>query len=605
MVAYHLQVAGACIDFTTAVFGTKDGQTAFGRAGHERVSMMHGFMLAIQVLAVSCAALVAFLLVRHYAAQRRSEVDAQVQRLEQLHSTFLDAQARHHEHIEQVMLNAHAHSHDQLARTIDAQHEHLDALLHSRADALTSQVSELLQAHTNDHRRAEEQFRRAIEQEIRTGLRGATQQVEIVRREFTDLARRMAPMPVGLAATHAPPKLPLSSTSQIVLGAEESPLVRITALASANDRAISSSPVVVTASAQRELGPVLSHAARALLGGAQAGQRHLKMVFSPEIAQGLQDGTLHMMRSRAVEGGIRAMAVDSLGTIRGQASLVKGLNPAAVAMGALQIMAVITAQQYLAVINRQLEQIQGGIQNIKDWLTNEVRGRVRGNSDQLRRMAQALDRHEVSELDREVYAHELQTIDREISQVLKQIEEERVRALKGFRHKAIEEKAFKADGLLGDSLKTVREKFVRELEPCQHTSELAILATRVRAMGILLRGALGLNQHHALDLAEELSREHYAALKDFNEWRQELEVEIGALKSRYRTATADSEVRASLQKALKERFFAVDTDGDEFRGVLLNISAALQQQIESTARPTEIEVTLDAEGQVVELRRAS
>lgn len=574
---------------------------------------MQGFIIALAVLALSGTVLAAFLLLRRYAKQRRAEVDAQLQRLERLQGALLDAHARHQEHIERVVLNAQALSHDQLARTIDerlrggidAQRERLDELLRSHAEAQTSQVLELFRTHADGHRRAEEQFRSVIEEEIRTGLRSATQKVEMIRREFEDLAHRLSPMPVGLATHQAPPKMPLNPASQIVLGPEESPLVQITALASGNDRAASSLPMPVTESIRRELGPALGHAARALAGGAQAAQRHMKMVFSPEVAQGLQDRTLHMMKSRAVEGGIRAMAVDKAGTLRGQASLVKGLNPASVAMGALQIMAVITAQQYLAVINRQLEQIQGGIKNIKDWLTNEVRGRVRGNSDQLRRMAQALNRHEVSERDREVFAHELQTIDREMSQVLKQIEEERRRALDGFHRKAEGEKAFKADGLLGDSLITVREKLVRELEPCRNTSELAILATRVRAMSILLRGALGLNQYHALDLAEELFRDHHAALAEYQVWRQALEVEIGALKSRYRTATADREARSSLQKAVEESFVAVDTDGGELRSVLLNISATLQQQIEATARPTELEVTVDADGRVMELRRAS
>lgn len=574
---------------------------------------MQGFIIAIAVLALSGMALVAFLLLRRYALRRRAEVDAQLQRLERLQGTWLEAHARHQEHIERVVLNALAHSHDQLARTmderlrggIDAQRVHLDELLRLRAEAQTSQVLELFRAHADDHRRAEEQFRSVIEEEIRTGLRSATQKVEIIRREIVDLSHRVAPMPVGLTTHHAPPKTLLDPASQIVLGPEESPLVQITVLESCNDRAEPRLPVPVTESIRRELGPALGHAARALASGVQATQRHMKMVFSPEVAQGLRDGTLHMMKSRAVEGGIRAMAVDKAGTIRGQASLVKGLNPASVAMGALQIMAVITAQQYLAVINRQLEQIQGGINNIKDWLTNEVRGRVRGNSDQLRRMAQAIKRHEVSERDRVVFAHELQTIDREMSQVLKQIEEERRRALNGFRHKALEEKAFKADGLLGDSLMTVREKLVRELEPCRNTSELAILATRVRAMSVVLRGALGLNQHHALDLADELFREHHEAIEEFHAWRQALEAEIGALKSRYRTATADREARASLQKAVEESFAAVDTNGGELRSVLLNISTALQQQIEAAERHTEIEVTVDAEGRVAELRRAS
>lgn len=311
---------------------------------------MQGFMGAVEVLALSGTALVVFLLFRRYAVQRKSEADAQVQRLERLHGPLLDAQVRHHEHIERVVLAAQAHSHDQLTRAIDdrlcggidAQREHLDELLRSRAEALTSQVIGLLRTHADGHRQAEEQIRRAIAEEIRTGLRGATQQVEVIRREFADLARRVAPVSADLSTTQAPPKMPPNPAPHIVLGAEESPLVRIMALASANERAASSLPVPVTESIQREMGPALGHAARALTGGAQAAQGHLRMVFSPEIAQGLQEGTPHMMKSCAVDGGICAMAVDKAGTIRGQASLVKGLNPASVAMGALQSRAVIT-----------------------------------------------------------------------------------------------------------------------------------------------------------------------------------------------------------------------------------------------------------------------
>lgn len=114
-----------------------------------------------------------------------------------------------------------------------------------------------------------------------------------------------------------------------------------------------------------------------------------------------------------------------------------------------------------------------------------------------------------------------------------------------------------------------------------------------------------MNQHHALDLAEELFREHHAALAEFHVWCQALEVEVGALKSRYRTATTDREARVSLRKASEESFAAVDRDGGELQGVLLNVSAVLQQQIAATTRPTEIEVTVNGEGRVVELRRAS
>lgn len=572
---------------------------------------MPEFNIIVEILVLSGAALVAFLVLRLYAARRKSEFEAHVERLEGLHKALLNAQARHVEHIERVVLGAHTQSSELLARAIDArirggieaQGEQLSKLLRSGTEAFASQIVELLRSNADANRQSEEHFRKGIQDEIQAGLRVVKQQVEAIRRELAD--RRAVPAPIGLANTQPQHELPLNPSPQFFLGAAENPLVRITALASANDRAESGLPIPVTESIRHELGPTLGHAARALAGGAQAAQHHMRMVFSPEVAQGLRDGTLEIMKSRAVDNGIRAMAVDMNGTIRGQASLVQGLNPASVAMGALQIMAVITAQQYLTVINSQLEQIQGGIDNIRDWLSNEVRGRVLGNSDQLRHMAQALKHHEVSELDREVFAHELQTVDREMSQVLKQIEQERRRALAEFRHKSLQEKAFKADGIFGDSLSTVREKFVRELEPCRNTSELTILATRVRAMGIVLRGALGMNERHAVKLVNELCREHDAAVEEFRTWRQELEAEIDAMKSRYRFETTDQETRASLQNATKESFAAVDTDGSELRAVLLNISAAIQQQIAATTRPTEIEVTVDEEGRVIELLRAS
>ena len=310
---------------------------------------MQEFIIAIEALVLFGSALVAFRLLRRYANQRSADVDVQLKLLERLHSELLDGQACHHEHLERAVLDALTQSHERTSRTIsdrigdgfDAQLSRLDELLSSRTKELAAQVQDLLRTQADEHRQAEEGIRSIIKEEILTGLRGATQQVDLLRGEFSDLAQRVAPPSVDLSRPRAPSNLSMPHTSHLVLGAEESPLVRITALASVNERAVSSIPVPVTDSIRREVGPTLGHAARALLGSAQAAQRHLKMVFSPEIAQGLQDGTLHMMKSSAVDGGIRTMALDASGTIRGQASLVKGLNPASVAMGALQILSLI------------------------------------------------------------------------------------------------------------------------------------------------------------------------------------------------------------------------------------------------------------------------
>lgn len=402
---------------------------------------------------------------------------------------------------------------------------------------------------------------------------------------------------IGVRVSHQHDERPLK-IEQLVLGEENTPLVRFVAIDAGTGRSPTGTPIPVTTSIQEQLGPSVDHALRVLAGGGEMAQRSLRMVFSPELAKGLKDGSLHLMKSKEISDGVRAIAVNDSGTIKGHASVVSELNPASVALGALQVLSVITAQQYLAAIQQQLAKIEGGITDIKNWLSDEVRGKIRGNSDALRRIAHALQRHEVSDSERTLFAHELQSIDREVTQLLKLIEEQRLRAVANFR-----EKTFKADGwwVLGDSLSEVQKKFELEFGPCRSLAEQTLLAASVRGMSIMLRGALGLNVGHALDLSLELFRENQSTLESFAEWRQELENSINRLKSRYRTEATDKEVRVSLREAVRESFDIVDRHGDELRGQILALSASLDQQLKASSKPTVLEVTLAKDGRIAEL----
>jgi len=88
--------------------------------------------------------------------------------------------------------------------------------------------------------------------------------------------------------------------------------------------------------------------------------------FSPEVTQGLMDGIYHLQSSSE---GIQAVARNAQGRIVEHGKLVQaGISPVAgVAIG-WQILAIITAQKYLSLINKRLANIESAISEVKEMI---------------------------------------------------------------------------------------------------------------------------------------------------------------------------------------------------------------------------------------------
>lgn len=71
------------------------------------------------------------------------------------------------------------------------------------------------------------------------------------------------------------------------------------------------------------------------VAGTQLYGQSFQLVFSPELQRGLAEGTLRILPSAEVSGGVRSLVVDkSTGLLRGHGTLVR--NPAVIVAGVFQ-----------------------------------------------------------------------------------------------------------------------------------------------------------------------------------------------------------------------------------------------------------------------------
>jgi hypothetical protein len=160
------------------------------------------------------------------------------------------------------------------------------------------------------------------------------------------------------------------------------------------------------------LQPLLAHANSLITSAANVKGTFIVVRFAPEIAHGLRNGSLHLMRS--LEGGFRLTAVDSTHEIAGHGSIIteSHVNLTMVATGIWSILAILTAQKYLLDIGRRLAKIEASVNDIKDWLETDRSAWLVSDLTHVDRWANCLLSQDLSELDVSVIACELESIER-------------------------------------------------------------------------------------------------------------------------------------------------------------------------------------------------
>lgn len=106
----------------------------------------------------------------------------------------------------------------------------------------------------------------------------------------------------------------------------------------------------------------------------------VELVFKPEIAKGLKDGSYVLMQTK--NGETLADAVDATGKqVVGKGRVVQGGKLKQLSVGAYNLLSIAVAQSHLASIESSLSDIKGQLKDIKDKLNSNDYSELKGAID--------------------------------------------------------------------------------------------------------------------------------------------------------------------------------------------------------------------------------
>ena len=204
-------------------------------------------------------------------------------------------------------------------------------------------------------------------------------------------------------------------TVKLVVGDVEAPLAELTPYDLAPPS--KGSPLQLEPSVLAAIGNLLRTAPSAVGLGIQLSSKSYILQFSPNVAMQLKSGTATLMQ--ALNGGVRAVAVDANGRIVGTGKLVAvgGLSSAATAIMFWQTLALVTAQHYLHDMQEQLREISATVKDVQDFLMAKEVAVLVSHERFLQRTMQSVKQGAASELDMAAISSQLEQMERECDQV--------------------------------------------------------------------------------------------------------------------------------------------------------------------------------------------
>lgn len=139
----------------------------------------------------------------------------------------------------------------------------------------------------------------------------------------------------------------------------------------------------------------------------------------PHIVESLRNGTMEWLPR--LGGGFQATVRNVAGKDFTANAIFKSalgaVNPAAMALMAWQMLAVVTAQKFLADIDKKMNLLNQRLDQVLDWLQDQERGLLLGNYRYLMRVQSALRSGNSSAEELQIFAAQLEQIDRESMQI--------------------------------------------------------------------------------------------------------------------------------------------------------------------------------------------
>lgn len=313
--------------------------------------------------------------------------------------------------------------------------------------------------------------------------------------------------------------------------------------------------------------------------------------FTAEASKGLANGSLSMMRS--LEGGIRGNVINEKRRVVAQASLDSMSKAGAAALAVWQVLAIVTAQKFLADINKRLASIERGISDVKQWLEQERLGRIQGNFSYLKQLVEAVQRRDLTDTDIAAFTAQLESIERESQQIMVSAELPLDQCFTNFKQMPLTGMWLKDHSRAAQEAVVTFEQRAKEFH----------LAAFVRGAAIQVRSALPLTQGVARLRLDELGADLQRQAERQKAFLEIVSERIPELKGEFSWDSTDAEHQQELRSLLYRAECNVAEDSQSLSEALQTLKVRLQLELDLGSEPLELVATLDATGALARLER--
>ncbi len=394
-----------------------------------------------------------------------------------------------------------------------------------------------------------------------------------------------------------------ASYARLTFGKENNPLLEVLHRPLAgSERAVD---IPLTPKLRHNLQDLLPHIPALGAKGVLATSQTFVMVFSPDVARGISDGTLKVMVAKAVEGGVRASAVGADGSIVGNATLLPavGARLAAVSLALWQVAAIVTAQKYLADIDRRLAAIEAGIEAIKEWLDTERKGKLIANLKYLQTLGNDIGRHDIPEAQAQVFAGELERLDRECLQMMEQLRLQIEANVGSFENQTSPGSRLKGDlfrqlaqieSLRSQFLLGLYERYLAHQLMCVLSGRREAILLRIDELQDQLEHFMGSMSGSCKGITGQSNPGSVRTVASWLLW-----------PATWWGTTRHGGLRAKLRDEISESNTRIEKLWEGIHELSLNARETLRADLASDASPLRLAVTVDANGEPIRLQRIS
>lgn len=244
------------------------------------------------------------------------------------------------------------------------------------------------------------------------------------------------------------------------------------------------------------LSPMLQHAPGLLLNTAVAASDLFVVKYSPNLMQGLSNGTYSPVFT--ADGGRLSNVSGEEGFVgHGEFFKLDGMNAAALGVAAWQVMAMITAQHFMAEINKRLAALEDNVREIRKILEQEMWSKLNANFSYLTQIANTVSERVYSSHEATVFLNQVENIDRECSALQNAFESQVDKCYEQFQNHVVS----------GVGLEKNAEELVKIGQQFSVNRAGALVAMRVRGAALQVRLAMPLAPDVAIKRFHGLSND--------------------------------------------------------------------------------------------------